>query len=146
LEELLDITTKVSTFSFKSFLQALLSRAISLDLGGSDYLTVFAPVTSAFEAQKELVSRWEHQGWELHYNTLLKNHLALIWLDSQDFIDSRLAKVAMTSGYDVIVNATSADGNITVDGDGTILVSDLFAIDGYVVERPARNAYMYVCC
>ena len=34
------------------------------------------------------------------------------------------------SGFDVVVNATSTDGNITVNGNAVILVGDLFAFDG----------------
>lgn len=129
LHDLMDITTKVTTFSFKAFLQALANRAISLT-GGGNYLTVFAPVTSAFEEQRDLVTRWGQIGWEVHYNTLLKNHLAEVWLDSQGFVDARLSKVAMVGGFSVIVNASSPNGVITVNGDAEIIVSDLFAIDG----------------
>ena len=88
VNQLLEITTKVTTFSFKSFLQALSSRAVSLPRGGGNFLIVFAPVTSAFKEQREPVARWEQKGWEFHYRTLLENHLAVNWLDNQQFVDS----------------------------------------------------------
>ncbi len=131
VEELMSITTKVSSFSFGIFLHSVVAKGISLapsNNSSNSFVTIFAPLDSAFADEPATVSRFEQPGWELHYETLLRNHIVESWLDSGDLSNHTTTTVNTTSGYDVIVTASSPE-NITVE-DAFVVVSDLFAIDG----------------
>ncbi len=127
----MSITTRVSTFSFETFLHLLVARNISVSTATDSFVTIFAPINNAFMISDD-VSRFEQKGWELHFAMLLQNHIAETFWDSQALSNHTKTSVLTKSGWNVTVTALNQD-NITLNGESTLVVSDLFAIDGYVI-------------
>jgi uncharacterized surface protein with fasciclin (FAS1) repeats len=133
----LNLTTQVGAFPLDTFVTSFEKAGFLdyLNVHPSNPLTFLVPVDSAFTNVQSILTKFQQDTavWGRHWHSLLLHHVTEGAVKTTALSsNTRSIELRMLSNYTITVDV-SANENITINNNAQALVSDLAALNGYVI-------------